>query len=68
MRTKLLPAPVPGERGQRHHNRGWMRRGVRDHWSTLVVAVVVVAVAAAVTVVVPVSETAEVDIESDHQS
>ena len=67
VRKKLSPAPVLEERDQRQHNRGWMRREVRAHWSTLVAVIVVVA--AVVTVVaVPVSETAEADIESDHQS
>ena len=67
MWKKPSPDPVLGERDPMHQNRGWMRREVRVHWSTVVA--VIAAVAAVVTVVaVPVSETAEADIESDHQS
>jgi len=45
-----------------------MRREVRAHWSTLVVAVIVAVAAVVPVVAVPVSETAEADIENDHQS
>lgn len=65
---KPSPAPVLGGRDQMHQNRGWMRREVRAHWSTLVVAVIVAVAAVVPVVAVPVSETAEADIESDHQS